>query len=111
MRIPVPPKRIRERFLIIYEREGCQRAVNYLTEYYGVRKMKVILDGKRVGRRKSNGWIASYRKGKAFFTKQGFKRRLVLHEFYHHLVAMKGLEMTLGEEEKNARSYSRDFTT
>jgi hypothetical protein len=41
---------MREKFLIIYELQGCQKAVNYLTEYYGVRKMKVILDGKRVGK-------------------------------------------------------------
>jgi hypothetical protein len=33
---------MREKFLIAYELKGCQRA---LTEYYGVRRMIIILDG------------------------------------------------------------------
>jgi hypothetical protein len=55
MHIRFPPKRIRERFLIIYELQGCQKAVNFLTEYCGVKRMKIVLDGKRVGKRKANG--------------------------------------------------------
>ena len=50
MRIRVPPKRIRENFLIIYELQGYQRAVYFLTEYYGIRRMKIILNGKKVGK-------------------------------------------------------------
>jgi hypothetical protein len=45
--VKVPPRRIREKFLIVYELEGCQKAVNFLTEYYGVRRMKIILNGRK----------------------------------------------------------------
>jgi hypothetical protein len=43
-----PPKNVRENFLIIYELEGCRRAVNYLTDYYGVARMRIVLDGRKV---------------------------------------------------------------
>jgi hypothetical protein len=33
MRIKVPSKKVRERFLLIYELEGRQKAVNFLTKY------------------------------------------------------------------------------
>lgn len=56
MRIRVPSKKIRDRFLLIYELEGCQKAVDFLTKYYGVRRMKIKLNGRKVG----NRWIASY---------------------------------------------------
>jgi hypothetical protein len=107
--IRIPPKRIRERFLIIYELEGCQKAVNFLSEYYGVRRMKIILDGKRVGTRKANGWLACYSENKAYFTKRGLNKRTVLHEFYHHLVEMKGLELPERIEEKQANNYAKNF--
>jgi len=54
MHIKIPSKKIRERFLLIYELEGCQKAVDFLTKYYGVRRMRIVLDGRRVG----NGDIA-----------------------------------------------------
>jgi hypothetical protein len=107
MLIRIPRKKVREKFLIIYELEGCQKAVDFLTEYYGVRRMKIILDGKRVGARKSNGWLACYSEGKAFFTKSGLNRKNILHEFYHFLVDMKGLEMSAREEEKEANNYAK----
>jgi len=56
MRIRVPSKKVREKFLLIYELEGCQRAVDYLTKYYGVRRMRIFLNGRRVG----NGDLACY---------------------------------------------------
>ena len=86
MRIRVPPKRVREEFLLIYEPKGCQKAVNFLNEYYGIRRMWIIVDGKRVGTRKSNGWVACYSENKTFFTKRGLNRQNILHEFFHHLV-------------------------
>lgn len=49
MRIKVPSKKVREIFLLTYELEGCQKAVNFLTEYYGVRRMRIVLNGRRVG--------------------------------------------------------------
>jgi len=63
MRIRIPPKKVREKFLIIYELEGCQKAVNFLTEYYGVRRMKIILNGRKVCKR----FIAHYFKNEAYF--------------------------------------------
>jgi hypothetical protein len=107
LRIRIPPKRIRERFKIVYELEGAQRAVDYLCKFYKVRRMRVILDGKRVGARKSNGWLACYSEGKAFFTKSGLNRKNILHEFYHFLVDMNGLEMSAREEEKEANNYAK----
>jgi hypothetical protein len=55
--VKLPPKRIREKFLIIYELEGCQKAVNYLTKYYDVRRMSIFLNGRKVG--KSLRWMVS----------------------------------------------------
>jgi hypothetical protein len=49
MRIRIPSKRVREEFLITYELEGCQKATDFLTEYYGVRRMKIVLNGRKVG--------------------------------------------------------------
>lgn len=105
MRIRIPSKRIRERFWIIYELEGCQKAVNFLTECYGVRSMKIVLDGKRVGKR----YYAIYCRNKAYFTKKGLRKRTVLHELYHHLVKEKGLKLTDSIEERQAIGYAREF--
>jgi hypothetical protein len=105
MRIRIPSKRIRERFWIIYELEGCQKAVNFLSEYYGVRKMKIVLDGKKVGKR----YYAIYCRNKAYFTKRGLKKRTVLHELYHHLVKEKRLELSDSIEERQAIRYASEF--
>lgn len=83
--------------------------MNFLTDHYGTRRMKIILDGKRVGKRKANGWIACYAKNKAYFTKSGLNKRTVLHELYHHLVYVNGLDMPKTKEEKAANSYARDL--
>ena len=105
MRIRIPSKRVRDRFWIIYELEGCQKAVNFLTESYGVRLMKIILDGKKVGRR----YYAIYFRNKAYFTKRGFKKRTVLHELYHHLVYAKEFDLSNQIEENEAKAYARQF--
>jgi hypothetical protein len=105
MHIQIPPKRIRERFLITYELEGCQKAVNFLTRYYRIRRMQIMLDGRKVGK----GDVACYFENRAYFTKRGLKKRTVLHELYHHLVYVNGLEMPKTKEEKTANSYARDF--
>ena len=103
--VKLPPKRIREKFLIIYELEGCQKAVNFLTEYYDVRKMRIVLDGRKVGRKYSGFYL----KNTAFFKKNGLRKRIVLHELYHHLISTKGLEMILSLEEKEACKFSSEF--
>lgn len=103
--VKLPSKRVRENFLIVYELEGCQKAVNYLTKYYQVRRMKIILDGKRVRKE----WVAWYLGNQAYFKKEGLNRRIVLHELYHHLVDSNGLELSVHSEEKEANNYSRTF--
>ena len=105
MRIRVPSKKICERFLLVYELKGCQKAIDYLTKYYGVRRMRIVLNGRRVG----NGDIAVYFQNRAYFTKRGLNKRTVLHELYHHLVDVNDLEMSDSKEERNANSYVRDF--
>lgn len=105
MRIRVPSRKVRERFLLIYELDGCQKAVDFLTKYYGVTRMKVVLDGRRVG----NGDIACYFENRACFTKRGLSKRCVLHEFYHHLVDAKGWNLPSRVEEKDANGYVREF--
>ena len=109
MQIRIPRKRVREAFLLIYELKGCQKAVGFLTEHYRVKRMKIIRDGKRVGTRKSNGWLACYSENEAFFSRQSLNRKNVLHEFFHHLVDSNGLEMPIRKEEKEANGYSRKF--
>jgi hypothetical protein len=105
MRIKVPSRKIRERFLLVYELEGCQKAVDFLTKYYGVRRMKIKLNGRKVG----NRWVASYFQNKAYFAKRGLNKRTILHELYHHLVYVNGLEMPKSKEERDASIYARNF--
>jgi N-glycosylase/DNA lyase len=105
MRIRVPRKKVREQFLIIYELEGCQKAINFLSEYYGTKKMRVILNGKKLGK----NCEAFYFEGKAYFSKRSLKKRNVLHEFYHFLVDSKGLDISERAEEKEANRYSKEF--
>jgi len=105
MRIRVPSKKIREEFLLIYELDGCRKAVDFLTKYYGVRPMRIILNGRKVG----NGDFAIYFQNRAYFTKRGLNKRTILHELYHHLVYVNDLDMTKTKEEKSASSYAKDF--
>jgi hypothetical protein len=105
MRIRVPPRRVRDKFLIIYELEGAKEAVDFLTKYYGVRPMRIVLNGRKVG----NGDIAVYFQNRAYFTKRGLTRRTVLHELYHHLVYVSEMNMFITKEERAASRYARDF--
>jgi len=41
--------------------------------------------------------------------KKGLNKRFILHEFYHHLVSSRGLDIPSLIEERNARDYSREF--
>jgi len=67
--------------------------------------MRIILDGRRVGK----GYSGYYLKNKAYFTKRSLAKRIILHELYHHLVNIKGLEMSELMEEKEANNYAREF--
>jgi hypothetical protein len=104
-KIRTPPKKTREKFLLTHELKGAQEAVNLLTRYYGIRTMKIVLDGHRVG----CGDEACYYQNKAYFTKRGLNKRNVLHELYHHLVYVNDLDTTKTKEEKAANSFARDF--
>jgi hypothetical protein len=103
--IRLPPKRTREKFHIIYELEGCRKAIDFLTEYYSVGRMEIILNGRKVG----NHYYACYVKDKAYFKKRGLRKKTVLHEFYHHLVKEKGIELADRLEERQAISYAIQF--
>ena len=81
------------------------RAVDYLTRHYRVRQIRIILNGRKVG----NGDIVVYFENKAYFTKKGLNKRTVLHELFHHLVYVSGLEMPQRMEEKAANDYARNF--
>ena len=103
--VKLPPKKIREKFLIIYDLEGCQEASDFLTEYYGVKRMKIILDGRRMPKK----CYGVYFKNKAYFTREGLKKRVVLHELYHHLIEIGNFEMPTRIEEKEANNYASCF--
>jgi hypothetical protein len=109
MRIRIPSKKVCEKFVLIYELEGCQTAVNYLTAYYGIRRLKLIVDGRRVMRTKTHKtYLAHYCRNKAYFTRRGMNKRNVLHELYHHLVDIKGIEMPRWKEERMANLFVRE---
>jgi hypothetical protein len=97
----IPPKTICEEFSLVYELEGAQKAINFLSKYYKIKQMKIIVDGRRAGRNN----LAYYLENGAYFTKNGLKRKIVLHEFYHHLVFCK--KIISDKEEREADDYAR----
>jgi hypothetical protein len=101
----IPPKRVRKKFLAVYEMYGCVKAINYLSNFYKVERMYIIIDGKKVGRMN----IAYYIGNHAYFRKQGLDKQTVLHEFYHHLVERNQVEIPLKVEEREADVYSKEF--
>ena len=103
MKIRIPSKRICGRFHLTYELKGAQRGVDVLTEYYGIRRMKIVVDGRKVGR----GNEADYFEGIACFTKKGLNKRNVLHELYHHIVEFEELDMPWKKEEREANAFGR----
>ena len=105
LHVKLPAQHIRAKFLVIYELDGAQRGVNYLTRYYRVAGLKLFLDGRRVPRKCCGVYFGN----RAYFTRIGLKRGVVLHELYHHLVEAKGLEMPVRVEEKEANVYAREF--
>jgi hypothetical protein len=72
--------------------------------------MSIIVDGRRVMRTKTHKtYLAHYYRNRAYFTKRGLTKRTILHELYHHLIYVNGLEMTKSREERAANSFVRDF--
>lgn len=101
----LPSRKVCEKFSLTYELQGCQKAVDLLTRHYGIKRMRIVLDGKKVG----NNYVAYYKNHTAYFKKKGLTKRTVLHELYHHIVNVKDLNMTLTEEERQAFLYSRNL--
>jgi hypothetical protein len=89
---------------LTYVLEDCQRAVNLLTEYYGIRRMRIVLNGRKVG----NGGEACYDKNVSYFTKRGLNKSNVLHELYHHLAYVNEWGMSERKEEMEANRYTRN---
>jgi hypothetical protein len=94
-----------EEFRLIYELKGCQKAINYLTDYYEVRKMKIVLNGRKVG----NKDVACYSENRAYFTKRSLRKIIILHEVYHHIISIKKIDLPERIEEKEANLYSLKF--
>lgn len=103
MRLRFPSRNVCERFHLTYELLGAQKGANVLTSYYRVKRMKVVVDGRRV----SKGYSAEYLGNRAFFKRREIRKRLVLHELYHHIVEAKGLKMTIRKEERLADEFAR----
>jgi len=103
MRLRFPSRNVCEKFHLTYELEGAQKGANVLTSYYRVKRMKVVVDGRRV----SKGYSAEYLRNKAYFKRREIRKRLVLHEFYHHLAEAKGIVLKRREEERLADEFAR----
>ena len=105
MGIRVPCKRIRAEFILIYETQGCQRAISYLSKFYRIPRMRIVVNGRKTGKT----CVAFYENNKATFRKSSLNKQNVTHEFFHHLVNCKRLNMTEREEEKEANAFAREF--
>jgi hypothetical protein len=103
MRLRLPSRNVCERFHLTYELEGAQKGADILTRFYRVRRMKIIVDGRKV----SKVYSAEYLQNRAYFKKKEIRKRLVLHELYHHLVEAKRVTMPLYEEERRADEFAR----
>jgi hypothetical protein len=92
----------------MYELKGAQRGANVLTSYYGVRRLKLVVDGRKVLTTKAHKkYMAHYYRSSAYFVKRFFNKPTVLHELYHHIVDAKRITMRLREEERNAERFAR----
>jgi hypothetical protein len=97
----IPSKKVCKDFSLVYELEGAQKAVDLLAGYYKIRRMKIIVDGRRVGR----NYLGYYLDNESYFKRDSLKRRVLLHEFYHHLV--DNGKVTPENEEWEADNYAK----
>jgi hypothetical protein len=65
---------------------------------------------RRARKRVKNGDEACYFKSKTYFTKRGLKKRNTLHEFFHFLTDVLGLEMPAGKEFQEILIVTKEFT-
>jgi len=101
----IPSKRVREEFRLTYELKGAQKAVNFLAKHYGIRRMKIVVDGRRIGNGDEACYV--YDSHTAYFKRKGLDRSNVLHEFYHHLAYVRKLKLGRNKEEREAQKYAR----
>ena len=99
----IPSRKICGDFRLTYELRGAQKAVDAISKYYGIRRMRIVVDGRRVG----NTDDACYYENVAYFKKRGLNRKNVLHEFYHHLVYVYDLDLSDSREEREANRYAK----
>jgi hypothetical protein len=108
MRLRFPSRKACRLFHLTYELEGAQRAVNYLTRYYRVKRLKLVVDGRKViATRAHKKYAAHYYRSRAYFVKKFLKRKIVLHELFHHLIDQKQITMPLRQEERDAERFAR----
>ncbi len=99
----IPSKKVREDFRLMYELKGAQKAIDMLSRYYGIRRMRIVVDGRKVG----NSDDACYVDYVAYFKKRKLNKRNVLHEFFHHLSFIHDLDLSDSREEREANRYAR----
>ena len=99
----LPSRKVREEFRLLYELKGAQKAVDFLSRYYGIRRMRIVVDGRKVG----NSDDAIYYDYVAYFKKRKLNKRNVLHEFFHHLAFVYELDLSDSKEEREANRYVR----
>jgi len=102
----IPSKEVREEFRLTYELKGAQRAVDFLARHYGIRRMRISVDGRRVGNSDEACYV--YETRTAYFKRKAVDRSNVLHEFYHHLAYVKRWELSRKREEREAERYTRE---
>lgn len=108
MRLKRPFRNVCEKFHLTYELEGAQRAVDFLTRYYGVRRLELIVDGRKVvTTRTHKKYAAHYYKNKAYFVRRFLTKPTVLHETFHHLISAKIIDLPLGKEERMAEEFAK----
>ena len=98
----IPSRKVCEELHLTYELKGAQKAVDMLSRYYGIRRMKIVIDGRKVG----NNAVACYNEYVAYFKKWELNKSNVLHEFFHHLAYVYGLDLSYSKEEREANRYS-----
>jgi hypothetical protein len=94
-------------FFLTYELKGAQKGIDVLSRYYGIKRMKIVVDGRKAG--KAND--ALYDECVAYFKKNGLNRGNVLHEFYHHLAYILDWNMSDKREEREANQFALTFET
>ncbi|MFB0502697.1 MAG: hypothetical protein ACETWE_02595 [Candidatus Bathyarchaeia archaeon] len=76
-----------------------RRLTAFLARYYKIRRMKVVVGGRRVAN--SDEALHDDDTCTAYFKKKGIDKFNVLHEFYHHLVYVNGWDISEKREKRS----------